>query len=104
MVDIINAVMLNMYEKPETRDVMVGINPDSKYDEVDVMKKMIVEKDNVEQVQTEQVVTDHLFCLSRGFGRNNCLETRLTQNLNFYPSLLRDIFSVFRIHIIRREP
>ena len=47
-----------MHEKTETRDVMVRINPDSKYDKVDVVKKMIVERDNLEQVQTEQVVTD----------------------------------------------
>jgi hypothetical protein len=47
-----------MYEKSEKRDVMVMINPDSKYDNVDVEKKMIVKKDNLKQVQTEQAMTD----------------------------------------------
>ena len=28
-------------------------------------------------------------CVSRCFGRNNCLETRLTRNLNLYPTLAR---------------
>ena len=47
-----------MYEKSEKRDVMIETNPDSKYDKVNVVKKMIVERDNLKQVQTEQVVTD----------------------------------------------
>jgi hypothetical protein len=37
---------------------MVVMNPDSKYDKVDLEKKMIVKKDNLKQVQTEQAVTD----------------------------------------------
>ena len=42
----------SVYEKSEKKDVMVMINPDSKYNKVDVEKKMIVKKNNMKQVQT----------------------------------------------------
>ena len=37
----------NMYEKPETRDVMIKTNPDDKHDEVNVVR----ERGNVRQGQ-----------------------------------------------------
>jgi hypothetical protein len=42
----------NMYEKPETRDVMIKTNPDGKHDEV----TMVRERGNVRQGQTEQLL------------------------------------------------
>jgi hypothetical protein len=47
---------------------MVMINPDSKYDKVDVEKKMIVKKDNLKQVQTDQAVTDPREYFIKGDG------------------------------------
>ena len=40
MVDIINAVMHNRYEKPETREVMLKINPEGKHDANQVRKRI----------------------------------------------------------------
>ena len=43
---------LNMYKKPEMREMMIKTNPDGKHDEVNVVR----DRDNVRQGQAEQLL------------------------------------------------
>ena len=53
---------------------MIVINTDSKYDKVDVEKKMIVKKNNLKQVQTEHAVTDPREHFVKGDGLEDASE------------------------------
>jgi hypothetical protein len=51
MVDIIEAVMRNRYEKPETRELMLKINPEGKHDDANEVRK----RGNMRQEQEDQL-------------------------------------------------